>query len=325
MNRKTRTSLRDGFLLALLGSVTIGLIALVSSGRPLPRLASQKIEVSSVAHGSLPPATYAIRLSETRSAGQLQAAFDRIGFDLDSVAAGYISVPRVLLASLPADLDSVDSPDARKALFLRALLPVVLEVNDQIGRDRSRLLDIRRQVKAGQTLSDDDVRWVMALADSYDEPEANLDALARKVDVIPPSLALAQAIEESGWGTSRIALKQNALFGQFGQDESGQWDYRDFATLTEAVQSYAHNLNTHRAYREYRQSRAQMRRTQGELDAYALASTLHRYSERGDDYVQDIHAIMRANSLEAFDSARLNVRSVATIVASNQMTVHPQP
>jgi Bax protein len=317
--------LRDGFLLTLLGSVTVGLIALVSSGHPLPRLASQQTQVSSVAHGSVPPATYAIRLSETRNAGQLQAAFDRIGFDLDSVAAGYISVPRVLLASLPEDLDSIDAPDARKALFLRALLPVVLEVNDQIGRERARLLDVRRQVKAGQTLSDDDVRWVMSLADSYDEPEANLDALVRKVDVIPPSLTLAQAIEESGWGTSRIARQQNALFGQFGQDESGQWDYRDFSTLTEAVQAYAHNLNTHRAYKEYRQARSQMRRTQGELDSYSLASTLHRYSERGDEYVQELRSIMRANGLEAFDAARLNVRSVATIVASNQVVVHPQP
>src|SRR5208283_1992685 len=125
MHHRTRTSLRDGFLLALLGSVTVGLIALVSSGHPLPRLLTQQPQTS-VAHGFLPPATYAIRLSETRNAGQLQAAFDRIGFDLDSVAAGYISVPRVLLASLPDDLDSIDSPDARKALFLRSLLPVVL-------------------------------------------------------------------------------------------------------------------------------------------------------------------------------------------------------
>jgi len=324
MHHKTRTSLRDGLLLAFLASVTVGMIALVSSGHSLPHLSSQQTQVS-MAHGSLPPATYAIRLSETRNAGQLQAAFDRIGFDLDSVAAGYISVPRVLLASLPDDLDSIDAPDARKALFLRSLLPVVLEVNDQIGRDRARLLDIRRQVNAGQSLSADDVRWVMALADSYDEPDANLDALVRKVDVIPPSLTLAQAIEESGWGTSRIARQQNALFGQFGQDESGQWDYRDFSTLTEAVEAYAHNLNTHRAYKEYRQSRAQMRKSRGELDAFNLASTLHRYSERGDDYVQTLRSIMRANGLEAFDGARLNVRSVATIVASNAVTLHPQP
>lgn len=320
MHHRTRTSLRDGLSLALLASFTVGLIALVSSGHPLPHLSSQQTQ-SSVAHGSVPPATYAIRLSETRNAGKLQAAFDRIGYDLESVAAGYISVPRVLLASLPADLESLDAPEERKALFLRSLLPVVLEVNARIGHDRSHLLEVRRQVNAGQSLSAEDVQWVMSLADAYDEPDANLDALVRKVDVVPPSLTLAQAIEESGWGTSRIARRQNALFGQFGQDESGQWDYRDFGTLTEAVEAYAHNLNTHHAYKEYRQARSQMRKSRGELDSFALASTLHRYSERGDEYVQTLRSIMRANGLESFDGARLNIRPVATIVASNDVGV----
>ena len=34
------------------------------------------------------------------------------------------------------------------------------------------------------------------------------------MDIIPPSLALAQSAEESGWGTSRFAQEGNALFGQ---------------------------------------------------------------------------------------------------------------
>ena len=76
------------------------------------------------------------------------------------------------------------------------------------------------------------------------------------------------------------------------------------------------NLNTHRAYREFRQARGRMRHVDGELDAWELASTLHRYSERGDDYVQSLRSIMRDNRLEAFDTARLNRRRVATIIAS---------
>ncbi len=317
MHHRTRTTLRDGLCLAILASFTFGLIALVSSGRPSPRL-SASAEQASVAHGRLPPAALTIHVSETRTAGQLSAAFDRIGFDLNSVAAGYISVPRVLLTRLPRDLDRIDNPDLRKVVFLRSLLPVILQVNEQIGQDRARLLQIRHEVNIGQRLSPDEVQWIMALADAYDEPEANLDALARKVDVIPPSQALAQAIEESGWGTSRIAREQNALFGQFGQDESGQWEYRNFPSLLTAVEAYAHNLNTHRAYREFRAARAQMRRQSGGIDAYALAGTLHRYSERGDGYVQDLRSIIRANDLEAFDTARLNnLASSATIVASN--------
>lgn len=316
MHHKTRTSLCNGVLLAMLAMFVVGLFALVWSGLPSPRLPGEH-QVVAVAHGSLPPVTYTIRQSETRNAQLLQAAFDRIGFDLDAVSQGYISVPRVLLASLPPDLDRLDAMDARRVLFLRTLLPVILHINDQIGADRQRLLLIRAAMTRGETLSADDVQWILTLADSYDQPDADVDTLLKKVDVIPPSLALAQAIEESGWGTSRIAREQNAIFGQFGQGASGDWDYRNFASLTEAVSAYAHNLNTHRAYREFRQLRARMRSTKGEIDSIELAGTLHRYSERGDDYVTTLRAIIRANTLDAFDAARLNLRSVATILASN--------
>jgi Bax protein len=207
--------------------------------------------------------------------------------------------------------------DARRVLFLRALLPVVLHVNDQIGADRQRLLTIRASMSRGETLSAEDVQWILSLADAYDQPDDDIDALLKKVDVIPPSLALAQAIEESGWGTSRIAREQNAIFGQFGQGVAGDWDYRNFASLSEAVASYARNLNTHRAYREFRQARARMRAARGDIDSVDLAGALHHYSERGDDYVSTLRSIIRANALESFDAARLNLRSVATILASN--------
>lgn len=316
MHHKTWTTLRDGSLLATLAIAVVGLVALVSSGSPSPKM-SPAPKPTAVARGSMPPVTFTIKQSETRNATRLMAAFDRIGYDLNAVAAGYISVPRVLLASLPPDIDDIDGLDERKALFLRTLLPVVLNVNDRIGADRVHLLKVRETVNAGAALSPEDVQWVMALADAYDQPDADLDALAKKVDVIPPSLALAQAIEESGWGTSRIAREQNALFGQFGADESGQYSYRNFASLNEAVESYARNLNTHRAYREFRLARARMRGKSGEIDGFQLAATLHRYSERGGDYVDSLRSIMNANGLDAYDAARLNVRTVATIVASN--------
>ncbi|HIJ39207.1 MAG TPA: hypothetical protein HPP80_09965, partial [Rhodospirillaceae bacterium] len=252
---------------------------------------------------------------ETRHAAQMQAALDRIGFSLQAVARGYISVPRVLISSLPPDIEQLDAMDGRKTLFLRLMLPVVLYVNEQIGIERQALLDVRKKLASGQTLSADEVQQILTLADRYDQPDADLDALLVKVDLVPPSLALAQAIEESGWGTSRIARSSNALFGQFSQDAQGGWDYRNFATLTDAVTSYAHNLNTHRAYRELRQMRASMRRRQGEIEAWDLAATLKGYSERGSEYVETVRSIMRDNRLEDFDAARLNHLRAATIVA----------
>jgi Bax protein len=247
----------------------------------------------------------------------LRETFDRIGFDLDSVASGTAAVPRVLLVSLPNDLSGIADPDARKDLFLRAFLPVVLQVNEHILQDRAQLQALQTKIGSGGTLSGSEVQWLLMLSDQYGQPDSDLDELMKKVDVIPTSLALAQAIEESGWGTSRIAKGQNAMFGQFGEDPLGAWDYRAFNSLTSAVESYARNLNTHRAYREFRQARAKMHEKGSNLDAFTLASTLFRYSERGPGYVKNLRGIIRDNDLKAFDSAHLDTGAKVAVIASN--------
>ncbi len=316
MQYMRRTSFQNGGMLALLGCLVLGLF-LVAGGILAPIHPARSHIPAVAANGDVPPVIVPIRPAETKDAQLMLAALDRIGFDLEAVQKGYISVPRLVVSSLPPDLERLDAMDARKNLFLRLMLPVVLAANEQIGADRQHLLQIKAQLVSGVQMSADDVQWVLQMSDIYDQPDADVDALLKKVDVVPPSVALAQAIEESGWGTSRIARSQNALFGQFGQAASGDWDYKSFASLQEAVSSYMRNLNTHRAYKEFRVSRAKMRATKGEIDGWELAGTLHRYSERGDDYVRGLHGIMRDNELEAFDFARLNARRIAAIVASN--------
>ena len=60
----------------------------------------------------------------------------------------------------------------------------------------------------------------------------NLDALLIKADEIPVSLALAQAVIESGWGTSRFAYEGNALFGQYvwGNSDTGSYPMKEKLT-----------------------------------------------------------------------------------------------
>jgi uncharacterized FlgJ-related protein len=136
-----------------------------------------------------------------------------------------------------------------------------------------------------------------------------------RVDIIPPSLALAQAAEESGWGTSRFADVGNALFGQWTWSEGiapleqreGKGDYRiaKFDSPLDSVRAYMLNLNTHAAYRSLRERRREMRVRGDQLSGWELAETLTSYSERGAAYVETLHTIMRVNRLAATDSAYL--------------------
>jgi Bax protein len=259
-----------------------------------------------------PPATpVAVERSE-----QLATLFDQHNYTLKDVAGGRLPVPAIALMRMPSDLAKVADTDKRKRLFVKALLPVLLQTNEEIAADRRHLQKLRAQTDSGETLSEWDSNWLDALAQRYDVEADNYDELLLRVDVIPPALAIAQAVTESGWGTSYPARTGNALFGQYhissssaatvvGTHVPGRFQMRAFDSIVEAVGAYAQNLNTHFAYRKFRQQRAEMRNKDTLIDGYALAGTLLAYSERGQDYIDFLRLIMRTENLRPLDEARL--------------------
>ncbi|MCA1972888.1 MAG: glucosaminidase domain-containing protein [Caenispirillum sp.] len=258
------------------------------------------------------------RLASAETVREVARLYDALGYDLERVATG-VSVPRLYLATVPDDMPAVDDIETRKSVFIRSMLPLILRVNEEVARDRARLIEIDARLKSGEGVHRTDMAWVAELADSYGVRDADIPKLLRKVDVVPPSLALAQAIEESGWGTSRFAREANALFGQWTtkshvpgiktyvspSDPNYNNRIRAFPSLLDAVRSYVRNLNTHRAYAEFREERARQRRAGTELNGHALAGHLHFYSERGPDYIATLREIMRANALADLDGTRL--------------------
>lgn len=247
---------------------------------------------------------------------QLATLFDQHNYTLKDVVGGRLPVPAIALMRMPSDLAKVADTDKRKRLFVKALLPVLLQSNEEIAADRRHLQKLRAQIESGETLSDWDSNWLEALAQRYDVEADNYDELLLRVDVIPPALAIAQAVTESGWGTSYPARTGNALFGQYhisstspatvvGTHVPGRFQMRAFDSIVEAVGAYAQNLNTHFAYRKFRQQRAEMRNKDALIDGYALAGTLLAYSERGQDYIDFLRLIMRTENLRPLDEARL--------------------
>jgi Bax protein len=235
-----------------------------------------------------------------------------LDYDIELVRAGARDVPQVFHASLPAELTLMRHTPERKDRFLALVLPLVLKANAEIAADRTRLARLAKARGAG--MSAEDSAWLSWMAERYGTDEHT--ELLRRVDIIPPSLALAQAAEESGWGTSRFAHQGNALFGQraFGEElamtaaertDDETVRVRAYENLAAAVRSYARNLNTHAAYAPFREARAAARAEGAPVRGHDLAETLIRYSERGLAYVQSLRAIIRLNRLDAFDAARL--------------------
>jgi Bax protein len=136
---------------------------------------------------------------------------------------------------------------------------------------------------------------------------AMVHRLLTRVDVVPPSLALAQAAIETGWGTSRRARVNHNLFGlTVSSDDGREATLTSFPTLIAAVRFYVHTLNTHPAYATFRRIRAADRAVDRQPDGERLAVALRAYSEIGKSYVHDIRRLIRQNDLSRFENAQLS-------------------
>ena len=220
-------------------------------------------------------------------------------------------VPNISVAKLPKDLKTIKSIKNRKEIFLKITLPLIAQENQKLLLINKRLNAIKSRFNS---ISRKEALWVKDLMREYEE--TSIDQLLIKVDEIPVSLALAQAVIESGWGTSRFAYEGNALFGQYvwGKTKNGivpseretdaKYKIKSFDNLGESVASYMKNLNTNFHYSEFRINRYVLRTNKLSLRGIDLAEYMFNYSIE-DDYIAKIKNIIEINDFEDFEDLNL--------------------
>jgi len=253
----------------------------------------------SVAAGPLRRQVTSMRVSDTNELARLFRAHD---YTLDQARRGE-PVPALQIDHVPGDLVNVKDGNERKALFIKTLLPIVLESNERIQADRTHLQRLYERHATNRSLSVIERMWLAEVADRYGAESTDFIELLRRVDIIPPSMAIAQAGVESGWGTSYAARVGNSLFGQI-RAGSRQVPVA-FSSVGESVEAYFINLNTHFAYSGFRAERARLRASGKDPDGYHLIGQLLRYSELGNSYINFVRAVIRENRLTDFDGAKL--------------------
>jgi Bax protein len=257
------------------------------------------------------PAPATVQVIEPDDLDTLRNFFKAHDYDWDRLGAG---VPPFIVTRFPEDLDHHLPPDEKKPTFLLSLLPMVLMANQAIEAERLEIESLLSRHDHQGLLTEEELQLLQDMADYYKLPGNPLtDHLARaillhRVDILPPSLVLAQAATESGWGTSRFAREGNNLFGQrtyrtgngivpAHRREGDTHEVKRFGTLFASVRSYMRNLNTHEAYSELRDLRAKLRLNGKPLSGALLAEGLEAYSTRNKNYIADVRAIIRANDL----------------------------
>tara|TARA_B100001121_G_scaffold309343_1_gene335867 strand:+ start:1895 stop:3421 length:1527 start_codon:yes stop_codon:yes gene_type:complete len=243
--------------------------------------------------------------------------FKDVDYDLRTVRNEKLVKP-IYFTQFPRDLDNLQSVKLKKETFIKIVLPLIVAENEKIIDDREKLKNL-----IGKKFTTDlEKQWLRQKLLEYKVKKGNLEELMFRMDIIPVSIALAQAAKESGWGTSRFALEGNAIFGQWTWDGSGiaplnrdsnkNHKILKFPILRASVKAYKNNLNTHKSYYKFREKRKQLRIKNKYIKGLALTDTLKNYAQTGSEYTKILNQIITQNRLSDFEPVRL-VNSVKQV------------
>ena len=247
--------------------------------------------------------------------------FKDVKYDLGQVRSQKLVKP-IYFTQFPRDLDALQSTKLKKETFIKIVLPLIVAENEKILADRKKI----KILSDKKYTTDLEKQWIRQKLLEYKVKKGDLNELLIRIDVIPTSIALAQAAKESGWGTSRFALEGNAIFGQWtwsGQgiapldrDSNKRHKILKFPILRASVKAYQNNLNTHKSYSKFREKRSILRKKNKRIVGLELTDTLNNYAQTGSEYTEILNQIIKQNRLTDFESVRL-VNSVKKIELSS--------
>jgi len=217
--------------------------------------------------------------------------------------------------SVVPDFAAVVEIDLRKRQFFEFLKDYIYAANAEVLKTRQQLKGYDEIAASGSPFSPTERSWVLTLADEYDLDTTELSEreitaqLMIRVDEVPVAMALAQAANESAWGTSRFAIEGNNIFGQWCFESgcglvplqrkgNASYEVRKFDSIGASVAAYIKNINSQYSYEGLRVLRARMRSRNEPLNAFDLAAGLAAYSERGEDYVDEVQNLIIQNELD---------------------------
>tara|TARA_B100000886_G_scaffold184357_1_gene126502 strand:- start:1088 stop:2614 length:1527 start_codon:yes stop_codon:yes gene_type:complete len=236
--------------------------------------------------------------------------FEDVEYDLKTVRYQK-KVKPIYFTQFPKDLDEIKDTKLKKETFIKIVLPLVVAENEKILDDKIKL----KRIISKKMTSDKEKSWLRLKLREYKVKNSDIAELNKRMDIIPVSIALAQAAKESGWGTSRFALEGNAIFGQWtwtgqgieplnkGKNEGHK--ILRFPILRASVKAYKNNLNTHKGYSEFREKRNSLRKRNKFIKGLDLTDTLDRYAQTGKEYTDILEQIIKQNDLSDFETVQL--------------------
>lgn len=216
------------------------------------------------------------------------------------------------------DFSAFADVSEKKQAFFDYLRPWVEQQNAIILEERRFIESVLDHVQKGHSLSEAEQFRVQRIADKYQYAfriidEKSVTHLLKRVDIVPESMVLIQAANETGWGSSRFAREGFNFFGQWcftkgcglvplSRDSGLSHEVAVFKSVDASVASYMRNLNSNAAYALFRSIRADLRAQSVEPNAEQLIYGLVNYSERQEAYIDELLDMLHHNEQYLVDT-----------------------
>ena len=216
-----------------------------------------------------------------------------------------------LYASFPSWYYKIKNTKKQKEAFVQVLLPLIQIENQKIKKIRKKIIDIFND--PFYLLYKGKIAFLLQVAKKYKIKKINKDEFLKKIDIIPPSLALSQAAIESGWGKSRFVKKANNIFGHWIYSNKGlkpkskyehiaiDYSIRIFPSLEDSIRAYMKNLNTNLAYKKFRELRYRYYKNHKKFNGLIAANTMIKYSQRKENYIRLLKKLIKFHNWEKYD------------------------
>lgn len=231
---------------------------------------------------------------------------------VDTISLKSFKIPALVSDSAPVpDFNQYTDITEKKEAFFGYLLPEVRRQNAIITKEREAVLGLYEIFKSGESFTSTHKAVLGYLFKKYTVEfdvlnQAVFEELIIKVDLVPEALVLVQAAIESGWGTSRFAKKGYNFFGLWcfkegcgfvpkQRNDGAVHEVAKFKDLSHAVMTYMRNINRLYAYEDLRALRKASLEQGSIASAERLATGLISYSERGQEYIDELLNMLRVN------------------------------
>ncbi len=214
------------------------------------------------------------------------------------------AVPRIYVEQIPEDF--TPNTVARKTLFMEVMTALVLRSNEQIQAERHALQMLEEKRKTGREWSKKEMRFFNLMADKYDTHaqrtlESKMAILLRRVDVVPTSLAVAQAIYFTNWGFKN----KKSPFGQYHWADNVNYVLQPYSSLIDATDSYMLEMNSMSSMLNFHEARETMAPITNRPLGLQMAHFAEYYMPDDPEYRNKLIMTFQAGLIAPLDKAQL--------------------